>query len=274
MERRLFLELSAGVAGSAWLPKMARANAQPTVTRPVRESAWRLLKSGLKGILLRPGDRGFLDLAKPNNLRYKNILPRGIAVCEDASDISFCIRWAEEHSVPLITRGGGHSYAGYSCTHGLMINLKSINSCSLDVEANTVTVGGGIRNGLIYRALNSAGRSITHGRCPTVGAGGFLLGGGIGFDMRYNGFGSDKLIRTEIVLANGEIVVADTKTNPDLYWACKGGGGGNFGINTAFTLETFPVDLCIEFSLIWTDASDLLLETLFLNLENLSLIHI
>lgn len=258
--------MTAAVSGGSLISSSALAS--PDTFRRVPSSAWNQLKAGLKGALVRPGETGFLALARPNNLRYKNILPKGIAVCEDASDVSFCILWAEKNDVPLITRGGGHSYAGYSCTHGLMINLKNINNCDFDTRMNTVTVGGGIRNGVIYSALDNVGRSITHGRCPTVGAGGFLLGGGIGFDMRRNGFGSDKLIRTELVLANGEIIVADTNTNPDLFWACRGGGGGNFGVSTSFTLETFPVNKCIEFRLIWADASDRLLETLFFNFEN------
>lgn len=273
MDRRDFLSVAAAVTGGSMISSHAlAANNSPILgvdpSLNVPSSAWNQLKAGLKGFLVRPGETGFLALARPNNLRYKNILPRGIAVCEDASDVSLCIRWAEKHDVPLITRGGGHSYAGYSCTHGLMINLKNINKCDFDTGTNTVTVGGGIRNGVIYRALDNVGRSITHGRCPTVGAGGFLLGGGIGFDMRRNGFGSDKLIRTELVLANGDIVVADSNTNPGLFWACRGGGGGNFGVSTSFTLETFPVDHCIEFSLTWTNASDQLLETLFLHFEN------
>jgi len=65
--------------------------------------------------------------------------------------------------------------------------------------------------------------------------------------MRSNGIASDKMVSTEMVLANGEIVTASANENPDLFWACRGGAGGNFGINTSFTLETFPVDRCVEF---------------------------
>lgn len=235
---------------------------------PLLPGAWRQLSRQLKGTLLRPGDRGFPNLALPNNLRYRRIKPGGIALCEDASDISICLKWARRHGVPLRTRGGGHSYAGYSSTDGLMISLRNIDHADYDANQQKVTVGGGILNRSIYKAaLTAVNRSITHGRCPTVGAGGYLLGGGIGFDMRRNGFSSDKLVKTELVLANGDIVTASASENSDLFWACRGGAGGNFGINTSFTLDTFPADRSIEFQIEWESVSDQFLAALFLNLE-------
>lgn len=271
VSRRRFLGLSSSLAGglllsrSPWAQALAKDDSFQRTSIP--QSAWRRLAGQLTGGLLRPGDRGYPQLALPNNLRYRNIKPGGIALCADARDVATCLRWAIYHGVPLTTRGGGHSYAGYSCTAGLMINLRQFNAAQYDEATGRVTIGGGIRNGSVYRALQIVGRSITHGRCPTVGAGGFLLGGGIGFDMRSNGIASDKLVSTEIVLANGEIVRASQNENPDLFWACRGGAGGNFGINTSFTLDTFPVDRCVEFQLGWDDVSDEFLATLFLNFE-------
>lgn len=271
LSRRRFLGLTSSLAGglllsrSPWTQALAYDESFQRTSIP--QSAWRRLASQLTGGLVRPGDRGYQQLALPNNLRYRNIKPGGIALCANAMDIATCLRWASYHGVPLATRGGGHSYAGYSCTEGLMINLRQFNSTHYDAATGRVTIGGGIRNGSVYRALQSAGRSITHGRCPTVGAGGFLLGGGVGFDMRSNGIASDKLVSTELVLANGEIVTASANENPDLFWACRGGAGGNFGINTSFTLDTFPVDRCVEFQLGWDAVSDEFLATLFLNFE-------
>ncbi len=271
--RRHFLGVSAALAGGALLDFPSLARSEVTAPAGVGEailspSAWRQLGRQLRGTLLRPGQAGFANLALPNNLRYRNIKPGGIALCANATDIAACLRWASRHGVPLTTRGGGHSYAGYSCTEGLMINLMSFNTAHYDTAARTVTVGGGIRNGSVYSALQSVGRSITHGRCPTVGAGGFLLGGGVGFDMRRNGIASDKLVETELVLASGEIVTASATQNPDLFWACRGGAGGNFGINTSFTLETFPVDRSVEFQINWENVTDEFLAALFLNFEN------
>jgi hypothetical protein len=270
--RRHFLTTSATLAGGLLLdyPSNGLAQVVPFAGKydTLSPKAWRQLALQLKGSLIRPGETGFPNLALPNNLRYRSITPGGIALCADAADIATSLKWAKRHGIPLITRGGGHSYAGYSCTEGLMINLRQFNTTAYDAARQTIRVGGGIRNGAVYSALQGIGRSITHGHCPTVGAGGFLLGGGVGFDMRRHGFASDKLVSTEMVLADGEIVTANAQENADLFWACRGGAGGNFGINTAFTMETFPVDRSIELQLTWDAVSDDFLATLFLNLEN------
>lgn len=270
LSRRRFLGITTALAGGLALnvPFATQADEVATQSRtPLLPGAWRQLSRQLRGTVLRPGDRGFPNLSLPNNLRYRQIKPGGIALCEDAVDISTCLTWARRHGVPLRTRGGGHSYAGYSSTEGLMISLRNIDHAHYDANQQTVSVGGGILNGSIYSALNAVDRSITHGRCPTVGAGGFLLGGGIGFDMRHNGFASDKLLKTEMVLANGDIVTASANENSDLFWACRGGAGGNFGINTSFTLETFPVDRSIEFQIGWANVSDEFLTNMFFNME-------
>ena len=82
--------------------------------------------------------------------------------------------------------------------------------------------------------------TITHGRCPTVGASGFLLGGGIGFNIRTLGIASDALVSSQFVTADGEILTLSDTRNRDLFWACRGGGGGNFGISTSFSIRTVP----------------------------------
>jgi FAD/FMN-containing dehydrogenase len=126
-------------------------------------------------------------------------------------------------------------------------------------EANysngTVRIGGGTRNREFYALLRRHDLASTHGRCPSVGAAGFLLGGGIGFNMRAYGAGCDQVVAGEIVTADGKIrtLAADAdKTEADLFWACRGGGGGNFGINTAFTLRPFEAAPVTVFDLTWS----------------------
>lgn len=269
--RRRFMGMGAALVGAA---VTEGTFAGPSVftdhafrVQPASPKAWKKLKEGLSGSLIRYGQVGYTRLSRPNNLRYQGIQPAGIALCEGPEDVATCLKWCQDHSMPLAARGGGHSYAGYSCTQGLMINLASLNGRSYDETTGRVTIGGGIRNGAIYAALDGVGRSITHGRCPTVGAGGFLLGGGIGFEMRAHGVGSDKLVSTEIVTADGSILTADSSNDSDLFWACRGGAGGNFGVNTAFTLDTFPVDRIVVFDLWWSAASDELIGTVVRALE-------
>ncbi len=169
--------------------------------------------------------------------------------------------------MPLVARSGGHSYAGYSTTTGLMISLDDLDSASFDASTGVVDIGGGVRNSEVYGALEEAGVTITHGRCPTVRAAGFLLGGGIGFNMRLFGIASDHLVSTEVVMADGSIVSASDTENGDLFWACRGGGGGNFGINTGFRVRTFPADSRTYFWLHWPDASERLIATLIAALD-------
>ena len=206
----------------------------------------------LSGPLLRPGDMGFSTFAQPQNLRYAKIQPGAIALCQNAEDVAQSILWCRRNGVPLIARGGGHSYAGYSTTTGLMINMTQINQTSYDDSTGIVTIAGGALNSDLYNALQPFDVSITHGRCPTVGAAGFLLGGGIGFNMRAQGIASDQIVESEIVTANGDLLKLNEVENSDLFWACQGGGGGNFGINTSFSVRTFPVTDLTVFSITWT----------------------
>jgi FAD/FMN-containing dehydrogenase len=190
---------------------------------------------------LRPGDPGFAALALPYNLRKAYVMPAGIARCRSAKDVATSIRWARRYHFPLIARSGGHSAGDYSVTTGLMIDTKLMNQTSFNSSTRIATVGGGTLNAGVYEALSQNDVTITHGRCPTVGAAGFLLGGGIGFNIRRLGVGSDALVASQIVTADGDIVTLSERQNPGLFWACRGGGGGNFGINTSFSVRTWPV---------------------------------
>jgi FAD/FMN-containing dehydrogenase len=111
-----------------------------------------------------------------------------------------------------------------------------------------------MRNQDLYALLEPINLAITHGRCPNVGAAGFLLGGGIGFNMRAHGLACDQLTASEIVTADGQTrsLRADAGgIEGDLFWACRGGGGGNFGISTSFTLATFAAEPVTVFDLTW-----------------------
>jgi FAD/FMN-containing dehydrogenase len=231
-----------GTADAAVAAGQGRAGCDP----------WTLLARSISGPVLRPGDPGFEELALPFNLREACVTPAGIARCRTAHDVSAAIRWARRYRYPLVARSGGHSAADYSVTTGLMIDTKLMDSATFDSKAGVVTIGGGVLNGGVYEALEENNVTITHGRCPHVGAAGFLLGGGIGFNIRRLGVGIDALVASEIVTASGKILTLSQRRNPDLFWACRGGGGGNFGINTSFSLRTFPVPASVTASrLIW-----------------------
>ena len=202
---------------------------------------WDALAKSLRGRLVRAGDPGYLEAALPNNVRYAKILPAGIARCAGPADIRTAIRWARDNGIELVARAGGHSYGGYSATRGLMIDVNGMTNVKPDTAAGTVRVVGGARNSHLAAALRPLDVTVSAGRCPDVGAAGLTLGGGFGFSARKLGLTTDALTETEIVTASGEILTCSAVENPDLFWACRGGGGGNFGINTSFTFQTTAV---------------------------------
>lgn len=258
--RRRFLQSSTALALTQlpWLK--TSCTSRPTDDLGVSPEAWKELENHLKGPLLRQGDLRFNEIAAPWNLRYANVRkPAGIARCVDPADIKTSLQWAQAHKVPFVTRSGGHSYAGYSTTPGLMIDVSLQNSLSFDDKTGLAKVGGGARNVTLYDALPSKNAAVTHGRCKEVGVGGLVLGGGIGFNMRLHGLLIDQLKETEIILADGTTRRCNAQENSRLFWACKGGGGGNFGINTSFTFQTFPVGKVTVFNLFWEDKLDALL---------------
>ncbi|MDQ2992235.1 MAG: FAD-binding oxidoreductase [Candidatus Eremiobacteraeota bacterium] len=234
VNRRTFVGLLAGAVAIGAVPRLP----------------WDTLARRLTGRLVLPGQGGYEAFARPNNLRYATTLPRAIALCENAHDVSVSILWAREHGVPLVARSGGHSYAGYSTTHGLMIDLRRMNGVSLDEKTGIVTIGGGARNADVTKALAGRRVAITHGRCPGVGVAGLALGGGIGFNMRASGLTCDGMTATEIVTADG--APHELAGDDDLFWACRGAGGGNFGIHTSFSMQAYDVGPRTVCSLTWT----------------------
>jgi FAD/FMN-containing dehydrogenase len=218
---------------------------------------WRVLARSISGPVLLPGDPGFAELALPYNLRAACVQPAGIARCCSARDVATSIRWARRYHFPLVARSGGHSAGDYSVTTGLMIDTKLMNQATFDSKTGIATIAGGVLNAGVYQALSQNNVTITHGRCPTVGAAGFLLGGGIGFNIRRLGVGSDALVSSQIVTADGDMLRLTEKENPSLFWACRGGGGGNFGINTSFSVQTAPVpSLITAAKVFWTSKAD------------------
>lgn len=218
--------------------------------------AWSELEKNLSGPVLRHGDSGFNNLVRPWNLRYRNEQPAGLARCRSTDDIRTCLQWAQQHRVPLVARSGGHSYAGYSTTPGLMIDLSLIKSLEYDERTGKARVGAGARNANLYADLPKVQHSVTHGRCKQVGVGGLVLGGGIGFNMRKHGLLIDQLVETDLMTADGKIHHCSKDENPNYLWACQGGGGGNFGINTSFTFQTFEVGMVTVFNITWQQNID------------------
>lgn len=233
--------LAAGLATKAQArPKRPR----PPPRRIASGPDWADLARRLTGPVLLPTDPDFLLIAHPNNMRYVERQPAAIARCRTAVDVQTALLWAQARRIPLRIRGGGHCYAPWSSTEGLMIETTLMGAARYEPATGRAWIGAGARNADVYRLLRANDRAITHGRCPTVGAAAFLLGGGIGFNMRQSGLACDQLAGSQLVLASGEILdlrATDTGLRQDLFWAVRGVGGGNLGISTQFALNTFSV---------------------------------
>ncbi|MEU9454632.1 FAD-binding oxidoreductase [Streptomyces sp. NPDC048277] len=248
-----------GVGGALGLqaPVSAAEAAAAEATGPVDARDWKRLADALSpgASLYRPYSSEYLSLSLPFNHRYAGIQPAGIVTCATTDDVSEAIRWARGVGLPAVPRTGlGHNYAGYSTTTGLLLNMarmKSIVSTpakggahsrvygpmKVVHDAGTVTVGAGVTNGDLHPLLEDQGMFVPTGRCPSVGVAGLVLGGGIGFSDKMFGLTCDRLVATTVVLADGHTVEATEDTHPDLFWACRGGAGNNFGVNTSFTFQ-------------------------------------
>jgi FAD/FMN-containing dehydrogenase len=216
------------------------------------------LAGGLAGHLVRSGDAGYLQSLQLYDSRFDGVRPAGIAYCLSGADVQKSLAFARQYGLPFAVRSGGHSYAGYSTTTGLVIDVTAMNQVSL--SGPSATVGAGARLIDVYSSLNNRGVSIPAGSCPTVGIAGLTLGGGAGVVDRLYGLTCDRLTSLQVVTADGRLVTASASANSDLFWACRGGGGGNFGIVTSLTYDTFPTqDVALfTFSWPWAAASDVL----------------
>jgi FAD/FMN-containing dehydrogenase len=239
ISRRNFLRTGSGAVG---LSVAGGVGARPAAERQlVFSSPLDKLRRQLRGPLLVPGDRGFDAATAPANGRYLNITPMAAALCADERDVVTCVDWSRRYGVQPVGRTGGHSYAGYSTTTGLIIDMGRLNSVAIDRRNGTATVGGGALNANVFKATKGGPLFLPVGTCLGVGVGGLTLGGGIGYNTHWQGLTCDHLRSSQIVTANGELLDLNRREHQDLYWACRGGAGGSFGLNTQFVFDLAEV---------------------------------
>ncbi|WP_439506742.1 FAD-binding oxidoreductase [Sediminibacterium sp.] len=251
--RRSFIsQVMLATGGLSVTPSFAAFLENNLVQNPIGATGkWMELAKLLKGSLIMASD---LDFAKFNTqyaLAYLTEIPEAIALCTSEKDVIACVKWARKHKVPIVPRSGGHSYAAFSRNTGLIVDLSQMTDIKFDGTTNLATLEGGVHNQQVYNCGRLASVSVSHGRCKGVGVAGLVLGGGIGFNMRKYGLTCDQLISTRIVLANGEVIVASATENPEVFWAIRGAGGGNFGIHTQFVMQMFPVSTVTWFRIQW-----------------------
>jgi FAD/FMN-containing dehydrogenase len=182
--------------------------------------------------------------------------PAVIARCQSSADVMACVRFAREHGLLTCVRGGGHHIAGNSIADdAFMIDLSMMKSVHVDTESRRVTVAPGATLGDVDAETAAFGLVVPTGINSTTGIAGYTLGGGFGWMTRKYGMTVDSLVGADVVTADGERVRASADTNPDLFWAIRG-GGGNFGIVTSFEFDAKQVGPEVIAGLIVYSAED------------------
>jgi len=208
----------------------------------LNESSIKEFRAALRGGLIEPQDPGYEDARKVYNAMISK-RPRLIVSCADVADVIRSVNFARENNMLLSIRSGGHNAGGLGiCDDGLVIDLSRMKYTRVDPQAKTVVAGAGCTWGDIDHATHVFGMATPSGIISTTGVGGLTLGGGIGHLTRKCGLSIDNLLSVDIVLADGSFTTANADKNADLFWAVRG-GGGNFGVVTAFTFKLHPISM-------------------------------
>jgi FAD/FMN-containing dehydrogenase len=198
------------------------------------------LASGFSGRLVTAEDDDFDDVRALHNAMIDS-RPALIAQCSTPDDVGAALSFAASSNHEVAVRAGGHSVAGMSSVErGAVIDVRPMNTVTIDPQRRTARVGAGATWGGFDRAGEPHGLAVTGGRVSTTGVAGFTLGGGSGWIERQYGLACDSLISVDLVLADGSRITASRDGHRDLFWALHG-GGGNFGVAISFEFALHPV---------------------------------
>ncbi|MEU4098499.1 FAD-binding oxidoreductase [Streptomyces sp. NPDC026673] len=277
MNRRTLIQSGVGIAAAGWLtaacgPKgggtgaaggrtpdgpgsgaTTSGAASPATSAPASPNArpdWKALGRSLDGRLVLPDDADYATARLLYNTRYDGQRPAAVAYVSGTGDIREALDFARRTGVPVSIRNGGHSYAGYSGGKGrLVLDVSSL--AAVNVSGGTATIGAGAKLIDVYTKLGARGRTLSAGSCPTVGISGLTLGGGHGVLSRAYGLTCDSLTGAEIVTAGGRVLHCSASENPELFWALRGAGGGQFGVVTNLTFATHASPQVVTGYLTW-----------------------
>jgi FAD/FMN-containing dehydrogenase len=192
------------------------------------------------GTYLRQGDAGYDDARRVHN-GFVDRCPAIVARCTSVSQVVDAVALARSQNLEIAVRGGGHNVSGRAtCDRGMMIDLSPMKGISVDPERRTARVEAGVTWAELNAATQAHGLATTGGVVSSTGVAGLTLGGGLGWIMGKYGLAADNLRSVDIVLADGTLLTASERSNPDLFWAVRG-GGGNFGVATSFEFRLHRV---------------------------------
>jgi FAD/FMN-containing dehydrogenase len=239
LDRRTLLQSGAAVAAltaaelAAGPLPFAVGRAGPT------QADWNALQRDIDGKVVQRGDNGYPKAHQLFDPRFDDLHPLAVVECTSAADVATAVQFATKQKLKCRPKAGGHSYVGASSLKGgMVIDVSRIAQTSYDASSKIATIGAGKQLYDAHKALSNHGRTIPTGTCPTVAAAGLTLGGGLGIASRQFGLTCDQLAGVTIVTADGKKKTASPSQHADLFWACQGGGGGNFGIVTSMRFHT------------------------------------
>ena len=213
------------------------------------------LRMTVRGAVLTPTDPGYAGVRIAYNAMYPG-KPALVVRATGTADVISAVDFARENGFLLAVRGGGHSIAGLSSVDGgLLLDLALMNGVEVDPETRRVRVQGGALVGDMDHETQAFGLVVPNGIISDTGVAGLTLGGGEGWVRRQHGLAVDNLISAQVVCADGQVRTASADSNPDLFWALRG-GGGNFGVVTSFTFQSHRVGPTVAFGAVFHPVSD------------------
>jgi FAD/FMN-containing dehydrogenase len=193
------------------------------------------------GRLVRPGDPGWDTARQAFNTRVDQ-RPEAIAFPSDEREVAAVVRYARRHGLRVAAQATGHNAAPLGALDGtVLINTSRLSSVSIDPAGPRVRAGAGVKWGHVVPRLSDLGLAALHGSSPDIGIAGYSVGGGMGWQARKHGLHSNAVEAFELVTADGERVRTDPTSEPDLFWALRG-GGGSFGVVTAVEFAVRPLE--------------------------------
>jgi FAD/FMN-containing dehydrogenase len=208
------------------------------------DHAVKALAATLHGAVVLPDDPAYAEVRAVHDGAYDRF-PGIIVRPADAEDVRVAVTFAREWGLLVAVRSGGHSIAGHGTNDGgLVIDLSAMKGIGIDAASGLARIEPGLTWGEVAQRAQAYGLALTSGDVSSVGVGGLAVGGGIGWMVRKHGLTIDNLLAAEVVTADGRILRASATEHPDLFWAIRG-GGGNFGIVTAFEFQLHPAGLVL-----------------------------
>ncbi len=208
----------------------------------------------LTGSVVYPDDSGYEKARLVSNYyTSKEKRPKAIVYCTNTQDIQNAVKWARCNNVPVRVRSGGHHHEGYStANHVLVIDVSRMKRLDIDKEKKTARAEAGVNNGQLYETLFDHGFTHIGGTCSDVSFAGLVSSGGIGPLLRKEGLTIDSVLSFRIVDAEGKILdVKPDNEYKDLFWAVRGGGGGNFGILSEVEFKIYPAEKITWINIGW-----------------------